>query len=90
MSDLMLEKANKSIEMFLDMDARECDPKEFGRYYQQASMGLRIRHDFQVGARIEIDQKLRAIGIAFNDPKVREQYTKLTLPKLLPDLKSAT
>lgn len=87
MSDIMINKANKAIEEFFDTDPRKCDPKVFGRVYQQANMGMRVRHDAIVGARIEVDQKLRAIGIAFNDPKVREQYTKLTLPKLLPDLK---
>jgi len=87
MSDPILEKANQAIEDFLDTDPHETDGKEYGRIYQKASMGMRLRHDATVGARIEIDQKLRAIGIAFNDPKVREQYTKLTLPKLLPDLK---
>jgi len=88
MNDAILAKANTAIEAFLDLDAENCDPKQFGRVYQQASMGMRVRHDETVGARIEVDQKLRAISIAFNDPKVREQYTRITLPKLLPDLKN--
>lgn len=88
MSNSLLEKANESIESFFDADSKECEPKEYGRIYQKANIGLRVRHDFLVNSRIEIDQKLRAIGLAFTDPAVRERYTKMTLPKLLPDLKS--
>lgn len=87
MNDSILEKANKAIEAFFNADPKECDPKEFGRIYQQANIGMRARHDAIVNARIEIDQRLRAIGLAFSDPKTREAYTRLTLPKMLPDLK---
>ena len=83
----ILEKANGSIETFLDVDPRECDPKEFGRIYQQANIGLRIRHDALVNSRIEVDQKLRAIGLAFANSEIRERYTKAMLPNLLPELK---
>ena len=88
MSDAMLDRANLAIEGFFDTDPRNCDAKEYGRIYQKANMGLRIRHDALINSRIEVDQKLRAISMAFADPKVREQYTKITLPKLLPDLKT--
>jgi hypothetical protein len=90
MSDPMLDRANKAIEEFLDTDASECDDKEYGRIYQKANMGLRIRHDFQVTSRIEVDQKLRVIGMVFTDPKVREQYARITMPKLLPELKTVS
>lgn len=86
MDDSLLVKADMAIEEFLNTDSGKCDPKEYGRIYQKANIGLRIRHDQLVSSRIEIDQKLRAIGLAFTDPAVREKYTKLTLPKLLPDL----
>ena len=89
MSDTMLDRANLAIEEFFDTDPKECDAKEYGRIYQKANMGLRIRHDASINSRIEVDQRLRAIGLAFTDPKIREQYTRVTLPKLLPDLKSA-
>jgi len=88
MNDSLLDSANKSIQDFFDTDPTECDQKEYGRIYQKANIGLRVRHDFIVNARIEIDQKLRAIGLAFTDPKTREEYTRLTLPKMLPDLKA--
>ena len=88
MSDSLLESANKSIKDFFDTDPTEYGEKEYGRIYQKASIGVRVRHDFIVNARIEVDQKLRIIGMAFNDPKVREEYTRATLPKMLPDLKA--
>ena len=87
MSDLMLERANAAIEEFFDTDSKECEPKEWGRIYQKANIGLRIRHDAVINTRIEVDQKLRVIGMVFTDPKVREEYARMTMPKLLPELK---
>lgn len=83
MNDI-LAKADESIAAFLNTDARNCIPETFGRLYQKASIGLRIRHDEIVSSRIEVDQKLRAISMAFTDPKVREEYIRATSPKMLP------
>ena len=88
MSDSILQKADKSIEAFFDTDPRECDPDLFGRIFQQASNGMRIRHDAMIRERLEIDQRLRVISMVITDPEMRKEYTHLTMPKMLPDLKS--
>jgi len=88
MSDGLITNANESIADFLKVDARNCKPDEFGRLYQKANIGLRIRHDEIVNTRIEVDQKLRAISMAFGDPKVREQYLRASAPKMLPEIKA--
>ncbi len=88
MNDSLLEKANGAIEEFLDTNPRECDSDEYGRIYQKANIGLRLRHDQIVNSRIEIDQKLRVIGLAITDSKMREAYCRASMPKLLPELKS--
>ncbi len=76
------------IEAFFDTDPRECDPDLFGRIFQQASNGMRIRHDAMIRERLEIDQRLRVISMVITDPEMRKEYTHLTMPKMLPDLKS--
>lgn len=86
----LLEKADDSIADFLQVDARNCKPDEFGRLYQKANIGLRIRHDAIVNGRIEVDQKLRAIAMAISDPKMREEYIRVSSPKMLPELRKAS
>jgi len=88
MNDSLLEKANKAVEEFLDTDPRKCEPGEYGRIHQKANVGLRIRDDQFVNLRVDVDQKLRAIGLAFADPVVREGYARSALLKFLPDLQS--
>ncbi len=88
MNDSLLEKAEKSIKTFFDTDPVDCDEKLYGRIYQKANIGFRLYHDDGVNKRLEIDQKLRAITLAISDPIMREEYTRMTLPKLLPDLKA--
>ncbi len=88
MNDSLLDKANVAIEAFLDTNPRACDPDEYGRIYQKANISLRLRHDQIVNARIETDQKLRVIGLAITDTKLREAYCRASMPKLLPELKS--
>ena len=83
----LLEQAEVSIRHFLNTDAKNIKPDEFGRLQAKANIGIKVRHDEKVEARENRNQVLRAISMAFNDPKVREQYRRASAPKVLPDLK---
>jgi hypothetical protein len=89
MSDDLLARANSAIGEFLESDPLKISEAEWGRRYQKANIGLRVRHDEIVNARIEIDQKLRAISMAFAKPEIREEYIRHTSPKMLPDIKKS-
>jgi hypothetical protein len=86
----MIEDANTAIADFLRVDARNVKDAEFGRLQAKANVGIKVRHDQKVEERENRNQVLRAISMAFNDPKIREQYIKASAPKMLPDLKVAS
>jgi hypothetical protein len=83
----LLEQSEAAIQEFLRVDARNVKPDEFGRLQAKANIGIKVRHDEKVEARENRNQILRAISMAFNDSKVREQYLRASAPKLLPDIK---
>lgn len=88
MSDSILEKADRVIEEYFDVDVKECEPDLFGRICQQANNAMKIRHDAMIKERFDIDQRLRVMSMVITDVKMREEYTRVTMPKLLPpDLK---
>jgi hypothetical protein len=91
MSDNLFDKAQIAVEDFLKIDARNVKPEEFGRLQAKANVGIKVMHDEKVEMRETRNQALRAISMAFTDPKVREDYIRQTSPKLLPalDKKSA-
>jgi hypothetical protein len=86
----ILERAEEAVMDFLRVDARNVKAEEFGRLQAKANIGIKVRHDEKVEARENRNQVLRAISMAFNDPKIREQYIKASAPKMLPDLKVAS
>jgi len=87
MSDNLFEKAQKAVEDFFHVDARNVKPEEFGRLQAKANVGIKVMHDEKVEMREARNQALRAISMAFTDPKVREEYIRQTSPKLLPEKK---
>lgn len=90
MSDNLFEQAQSVVGDFLKIDARNVKPEEFGRLQAKANVAIKVMHDEKVELRENRNQALRAISMAFADPKVREEYIRQTSPKMLPDLKKAS
>ena len=84
----MLDGAEKSVRDFFRVDARNCEPKEFGRLHAKATLGRQVMHDLGVNDRVAIDQKLKAINMIATKPELREQYIRATAPQMVPQLEA--
>ena len=84
MNDVLLQDAEEAISEFFKTDPTE---QHYGQMFQKANLGMRLIHEKNTNSRIEIDQKIRIIGMAFVDAETREKYARATMPKILPDLK---
>jgi len=79
---------DKALE-FLQLDpiSKGFNPGLFDYKMKQAIFGFRAKREITLNRRMEIDQRLRAVRMAINDPSDRADYIRATAPKLLPDLK---
>ncbi len=75
---------------FLELNCSEkgFNPGEFEYLMKQAIFGFRSVREIKLNSRMEMDQQLRAIRMAFSDPKERETYIRATATRMLPDLQS--
>lgn len=86
----IIEMANKKALKFLELNPNEkgFNPGEFEYLMKQAIFGFRTKREITLNKRMEIDQQLRAIRMAFSNPKEREVYIRATANRMLPDLQA--
>ena len=72
----------------LDFKAEEFNPEESDFLMKQAIFGFRTKREIKLNERMEIDQTLRAIKMAFSKPEEREKYIRATTAKMIPDLQN--
>jgi hypothetical protein len=86
----IIELAESKALSFLQLDCKEksFNPGEFDYLMKQAIFGFRTKREIKLNERMEIDQTLRAIRMAFSEPKDREKYIRATAFKMIPDLQS--
>jgi|SRR5208282_3766955 len=72
---------------FLEAELEGTTPEQRKFMQDQAQFGFRVKHEIKMNERLMRDQQLRAIRL-FADPKIRDEYAKLTAAKILPELKA--
>ena len=89
-SQQIIALAEEKALQFLQLNCTEksFNPGEFEYLMKQAIFGFRNTREIKLNRRMEIDQQLRAIRMAFADPKDREAYIRASANKVLPDLQS--
>ena len=83
----IVELADKKAVEFLEAQLEGTTPEQRKFMQDQAMFGFRTKHEIKMNDRLMRDQQLRAIKL-FADPKVRDEYAKLTAAKILPELKA--
>jgi len=83
----IIELSNMRAVEFLEAKIDGTTPEQRKLTQDQAIFGFRAKHEIKMNDRLMRDQQLRAIRL-FTDPKVREEYARLTAAKMLPELKA--
>jgi len=82
----LIEAADKKALEFLEMDSAKkgFDIVHFENVMRQAVFGFRSKREVLLQKRMEIDQRIRVVRMAFSDPGERRKYMRATEPRLLP------
>jgi hypothetical protein len=90
MSEEIEERVEKLVMDTLDMNPMEkgFNPGLMEYNERKFSMAQRFLSDRKKYGAIEKGQRLRAIGMAFSNPELRESYIRATQPEMLPQLEN--